>query len=618
MDINLAGDTEIRHKQRKLILQRVLLDRPTITRSLYWRVRSAMPAGAAPAIRCVAGALDIPAGSVVSFDTYFNAFFELQWRMHTVLSRLMLKVECDGRYHLQIKRQLAGTSETVYEEMVEGRCPAQVAIPFGTSSWRQNGALYFELTAMSDVRLHAATWITDDAPYENVGLAAVFCTFNREKEIARVLASIAEDEAVLSRICRIYVVNQGQPNLESYPAIAPLLPKLRGKLCTIEHGNFGGAGGFTAGIMQAQADPAISHVVLLDDDIELEPDSLLRMAAFFDLSKSDMPVGGHMLDAVRKTRLGEAGAVISDVDWTFRPNHADLDLSTSDCLAALIDPVSVHYNGWWCLGLPLTLVEQFGLPLPVFIRGDDVEYGLRLYAQGMETVVMPGIAVWHEPFYLKLGGWQIYYETRNILIAAALHMDISGTIVARRMFRHFMLHLLTFRYYSAALIIQGMEDFLAGPAVLDRPPLEVHASLAPFKATYPARSISRSRVMKTQLVPKLPKGWLGYFTALLRVLARSWMLPARAAPPKLLSISHHAWIVLEHVDHIALDTWWDASFPAFSRSRQDFRILVVRGFRALAALRRKSPGVSKAWREAAPKLTSAAFWHAYLAAVPKQ
>ena len=52
----------------------------------------------------------------------------------------------------------------------------------------------------------------------------------------------------------------------------------------------------------------------------------------------------------------------------------------------------------------LALVEKVGLPLPVFIRGDDVEYGLRLYMRGVDTIVMPGIAVWHEPFYLKIGG----------------------------------------------------------------------------------------------------------------------------------------------------------------------------------------------------------------------
>ena len=42
----------------------------------------------------------------------------------------------------------------------------------------------------------------------------------------------------------------------------------------------------------------------------------------------------------------------------------------------------VHYNGWWFFAFPLAAVDRVGLPLPLFIRGDDVEYGLRLLGPG--------------------------------------------------------------------------------------------------------------------------------------------------------------------------------------------------------------------------------------------
>ena len=180
------------------------------------------------------------------------------------------------------------------------------------------------------------------------------------------------------------------------------------------------------------------------------------------------------------------------------------------------------------------------------------------------------------------------------------------------MFRHFMLHLLTYRYCNAALIIRGIEDFLSGPSVIERPALEVHASVTGLRALYPAQVTSRGRVLKTHLVPKLPKKRLGYSVALLRVLARSWMLPVQAAPPTRLDIGHHAWIVLEHTDHIALDTWWDAELPTYSRSRPHFRTLLRRGAKVLLLLLRQWGTVSVHWRTAQPKLTLVGFWRTYL------
>lgn len=50
----------------------------------------------------------------------------------------------------------------------------------------------------------------------------------------------------------------------------------------------------------------------------------------------------------------------------------------------------MDYNGWWYCCVPLA--EQFrGFPLPVFIHGDDIEYGLRFDGNIM---TMNGIGVW--------------------------------------------------------------------------------------------------------------------------------------------------------------------------------------------------------------------------------
>ena len=54
------------------------------------------------------------------------------------------------------------------------------------------------------------------------------------------------------------------------------------------------------------------------------------------------------------------------------------------------------------------------MPLPIFIRGDDIEFSRRCNAK---ILSLPGICVWHEPFYKKYSEiMEDYYLLRNVLI----------------------------------------------------------------------------------------------------------------------------------------------------------------------------------------------------------
>src|SRR5205823_954111 len=90
-------------------------------------------------------------------------------------------------------------------------------------------------------------------------------------------------------------------------------------------------------------------------------------------------------------------------------------------LRRLLEVHTTRYNGWWFMAFPLRVVERVGLPLPFFLRCDDIEYGCRLQGAGVPVAPVPGVAVWHAPFYLKTRGWQNYYEFRNMLALCALH-----------------------------------------------------------------------------------------------------------------------------------------------------------------------------------------------------
>ena len=119
-----------------------------------------------------------------------------------------------------------------------------------------------------------------------------------------------------------------------------------------------------------------------------------------------------------------------------------------------------------CL-IPRVVLEEVGLSLPVFIKWDDSEFGLRAKEAGYPTVSFPGAAVWHVPWTDKNDGvdWQSYFHHRNRIIAALLHSPYErGGRMVRESLNHQVKHLASLQYSTAELRHLAMEDVLRGSA----------------------------------------------------------------------------------------------------------------------------------------------------------
>ena len=133
----------------------------------------------------------------------------------------------------------------------------------------------------------------------------------------------------------------------------------------------------------------------------------------------------------------------------------------------------MDYNGWFMCLIPAEVLQDIGLSLPVFIKWDDSEYGLRAKAAGYPTVTFPGAAVWHVPWTDKNDAldWQSYFHVRNRFIAALLHSPYPrGGRLLRESFNHQIKHMVSMQYSTVELRHKALEDVLAGPEAL-------HASL---------------------------------------------------------------------------------------------------------------------------------------------
>ena len=295
-----------------------------------------------------------------------------------------------------------------------------------------------------------------------MSLSVGLCTFNKEAYFARTAERITALVANEPAVTQVFVVNQGG-SFES-PRLHDLMAGP--KITTIEQRNLGGAGGFSRTLYEAQAaKPPATHHLMMDDDIVLDERLIIRTLQFLRYATSEIAVGGGMLETLRPTFMHEAGAFIGQ-NITVESYCCDVDLADPGQMYHFNSPVETDFNAWWFCVLPMKPSLRAGLPLPIFIHGDDFEYGQRLAALGVPTVTLPGVAVWHEPFHAKPASWQHYYDLRNQLIFGATYGDKYGQVSVMRVLGLLSIAALTHQYQRAEGHLLAVVDFLDGPAAV--------------------------------------------------------------------------------------------------------------------------------------------------------
>ncbi len=580
------------------VLQRLLLGSSPATAALYgrlWREGTMRPNGDG------AGA-DIAPGEVLDLDTYFNCFDETVWRRHTRVGTLTLELHLAGPCRVRLIRRTRDRDDLLLaDRRSDGDAPLRLEIP-ALPHQRATGRLSVRIEALEQkARLRSGAWC-GDGEASAIRLMPVICTHQREVAVRDLLTRIGADDDVLHAIAGVVVVDNGGPGAAARLGTSTLPPRLRNLLILVEQENVGGAGGFSRGLLAA-LDAGATHAILMDDDVALEPDAILRTARFYALASSDLVIAGHMLDLFKPNRLYEAGARILDRNLATQPINLGLDLATPDALDHFADPTAMHYNGWWFMGLPLALLDRHGWPMPCFLRGDDVEFGI------------VGVGIWHEPFYAKLGSWHIYYEVRNMLVLAAVHLPRPIRPIVLTTVKWVLAELLLLRYQRAAYILRAAEDFLAGPSVFTRPPLDTHRSLAPIAARDPIETMTRETVMPHPMrLPRGPRSRAAFAFILAFFLLREWFRPNDTGRVMRISPRDHLWFRVGRADLVVVDEPFEREQPVYKRDRARFRALLRQLISLVWRFRRELPATLRTWRTAHGVFTTEPAWRDYLQA----
>lgn len=408
------------------------------------------------------GALVVPRGGRLEGDTFFNAFFLDYWRKWTGITRVGIHCRASGSLRLCLVGHRAdGTRRTVATWTLAGADASSVRWIWQEGSAPRLVRLSLEAEALDATSIAEIAFVTDRAPLRPVRVSVGIVTHEREALFHPTVRALAELGATMPELGRVHVVNHGRRFRD-----AGLVHLLETPLFqVVEQPNLGGCGGFARAMIEAlDAQVRSTHLLLMDDDILLDARIIARAVAFAAHALSEVAIGGQAIELERPTLLQEAWGRLGQ-DWLPLMEGGDLDLSAPGALRLWDRCPEAHYNGWWFNMIPIGAVRDFGLPAPVFLRGDDIEYGLRLRAAGVPTVPLPGLGVWHASVRYKHVGLVQYYDLRNGLITASAHPEFAPPKSSLAVLGWVLHHLLVHRYRAAEASLRAVSDFLDGPDV---------------------------------------------------------------------------------------------------------------------------------------------------------
>lgn len=415
------------------------------------------------------GSLSLSFGQKCDFMTYLNACSWAKWKTFTQASSLTLHIVAEGPMEVSfigtsmIYREIELQEFGVKKDTAEAK--REIAFTYPETN---HTLLSARITALGNCKILGGyfTVTVDEASLNPVHLTISTTTCRKEDYIRKNVALMKEellngDDEIKDHL-DVHVVDNGNTLKEE---------EIAGDHVYFHpNPNTGGSGGFARGMIETlyQKTPA-THILLMDDDVLILPESICRTYHLLRLVKpeyKDRFINGAMLRYERPEFQHEDLGTLSE-GKLFQPlkqpfDHTDLH-DVLKCEGYYNAPCT--YAAWWYCCIPMETVKRVGLPMPFFVRGDDSEYSLR---SGAKFITMNGICIWHLGFSLKFSAsMDIYQQFRNLHIVQASSDFMKGINLHNTYCRFFKYDLRKFNYDACELYLKAMADFLKGPSFIE-------------------------------------------------------------------------------------------------------------------------------------------------------
>ena len=338
-------------------------------------------------------------GDTLDFLTYFNSFSSVKWKKYTTIKEVSVELYVQGDFEITFVLQDGKEKKFLLSDKIT---VGHYVKSFPIEEIGQ-GILGLQLKVLSDEgSFVSGAYYGEFDVFERKTIGVGICTYKREEFVLKNIDILRGLRQTLPELELVVVDNGRTLNVQS-PDV-----------CIIPNKNYGGSGGFTRAIIEyMDREKRVDYILLMDDDIVIEPSAILRMWSFLGGLRReyrDRFLSGAMLMLSRPCVQFENSAYW--VRFKLRSKGRGMDMRDARMLVRNETELNRpnQYGAWWFCCIPSQRVEEIGYPLPVFIKGDDIEFGLR---NDRPLITMNGIAVWHQDFDAKQSPVQNYYAERN-------------------------------------------------------------------------------------------------------------------------------------------------------------------------------------------------------------
>ncbi|WP_294157972.1 glycosyltransferase [uncultured Selenomonas sp.] len=404
--------------------------------------------------------------AVCTFSTYFNSFSLNKWQAYTGLDNLGLSLCLAGTFSIEIYaaewyrgriQKHCLLSETV-------TCDEKTEVELQLSELAGEN-ICFTLCALTEgAEFYGGSYTTeiDAARLHPVEIDLVMCTFRRERFVERNVRLIEQEFFQNPRYngaAHFHVkivdngrtlpasVTQGDDRIRLYP-----------------NKNVGGSGGFTRGMMESLYEGRATHILFMDDDVTVQVEAFERTYNLLTLLKKEYQnrfLAGAMLRLDQPNRQHASRECMLGKDILGLKTETNLSLYRNVVFNEKYESAPKEYASWWYCCIPKSIARLDNLPLPFFVRFDDIEYSTRNIDR---VLALNGIAVWHAPFDRKYSVlMEHYFMFRNQMVSILLHDSVGRMGFLKYFLRHFAREVLRYDYASAGLLMDGVEMVLEGP-----------------------------------------------------------------------------------------------------------------------------------------------------------
>ena len=556
------------------------------------------------------------------FFTYFNAFSLEKWKKYTCIERAFLRLSVKGKFGIQLfGHYMKGNEiekEIISENYWENKEKKTIFIEVPMNIKSQ--VVSFQIFAYSETAIFEGSYVADiDMEKVNeVNLSLVTVTFKKEDFITRNLRLIENeiiysDEEIADHIF-VRVIDNGRTLDEN---------EWNGERVRIyQNPNVGGAGGYSRGMMETFQDKSFpaTHVLLMDDDVKILPESIIRTYNLLRCLKPEYRehfISGAML-YYEKMFVQHEDVGFVDKDGTFGPRKPEMEMHLPQSVILnekIYEDQPNNYAGWWYCCIPRSKFGPDRLSLPLFIRGDDVEFSIANHAR---FITMNGICIWHMGFVNKFNMPMEFYQVhRNSLIIQAASGVTPDVDYIKRITKFFFIEMNRFNYVGCDLLLDAVEDYLAGPEFIMKPAgeelMKKHSArvkkMVDVRQNYPEVCVDFGRIYQRD---KELKSWKKFWY---KKTYNGHLLPT--------------FMLDKHPGIIAYD-WYDAPEKQYLkeavlavnphdqtgilryRSRREFLRLMKRYKALMKRYKKCGDSVKERYKETKAKITGAEFWQGYL------